>query len=73
MANDLQPLVEKLQTAEKLTFSDFSGLFDKVRLAMADGRLSIREGIDLGMEIFRIVRELMATAPPGSNFGFPTS
>lgn len=73
-SSDIAPLVEKLQTSEKLSVDDFTAIFNMVKDAMADGRLSIMEGIRIGLAIFKLIGEITSSASTGSvDFGFQTS
>lgn len=69
---DIAPLVEKLQTSEKLSVDDFTAIFNQVKDAMADGRLSIMEGIRIGLAIFKLIGEITGSMSPAVDFGFQT-
>jgi hypothetical protein len=69
--HDLAPLVEKLQTSEKLSVDDFTAIFNMVKDAMADGRLSIMEGIRIGLAIFKLIGEITSgSSTDDVDFGF---
>ena len=71
MAADIQPLVEKLQSSEKLSVDDFTAIFNMVKDAMADGRLSVMEGIRVGLAIFKLIGEITGGAANADvDFGF---
>lgn len=71
---DLQPLVEKLQAAEKLELADFTEFFNAVRTALADGRLGIFEIIGLTRQLVNLLSEISGAfqggGSPQPDFGF---
>ena len=69
---DLQPLVQKIQTAEQITLEDWENLLDAYRDAMSDGRITVREGLRLAFSIIAILREFVEkpTTSTDVNFGF---
>lgn len=77
MANDLQPLVEKLQAAEKLELADFTEFVNAVRAALADGRLGLFEIIGLVRMIVNLLSEISSAfqggGSPQPDFGFLTA
>lgn len=70
MSHDLQPLVEKLSTQQPISFDDFGNLLKLYRDAMADGRISIREGLRLAFAVMEILREFVDKPTGDTNFGF---
>jgi hypothetical protein len=70
MAQELQPLVQKLEAKEALSFADFDNLIKLYKDAMADGRISIREGIKLAFAVMEILSEFTNKPTGETNFGF---
>lgn len=74
MAADLQPLVQKIQTAEKLELADFTEFFNAVRTALADGRLGLFEIIGLTRQLVNLLAEISSAfqggGSPQPDFGF---
>lgn len=74
MTQDIQPLVEKLQTAEKIELADFTAFINSVRNALSDGRLGIFEIIGLTRELVNLLSELSKAfkggGSPQPDFGF---
>lgn len=70
MAQELTPLVQKLEQKEALSFADFENLLKAYKDAMADGRISIREGIRLAFAVMQILSEFTDKPTGETTFGF---
>lgn len=74
MAADLQPLVQKIQSAENLELADFTEFFNAVRTALADGRMGIFEIIGLTRQLVNLLAEISSAfqggGSPQPDFGF---
>jgi hypothetical protein len=66
----LAPLAQKLESKEALSFADFEGLIKAYKDAMADGRISIREGIRLAFAVMAILSEFTDKPTGETTFGF---
>jgi hypothetical protein len=71
---ELQVLAEKLQDKEKLELADFTGFYNAVRRALADGKLGIFEVIGLVKQFTDLLSEISGAfqggGSPQPDFGF---
>lgn len=68
---NIQPLAEKLESGEQLTFADFEAVLAAYRDAMADGRINLREALRIFLAVSKILGEFIDKTPEGNaNFGF---